>query len=107
MRGKVAVSIPNTGTCTSLVVFTAVSKRYRDVDVNIDYEAAARLNTFMPISMCERSANGTSLVTSSHSNTAKLHMSADLLLISSGFFCKAGNKKKKKYKHSEITHRFV
>lgn len=45
--------------------------------------------TFMPISMCERSAKGTSLVTSSHSNTAKLHMSADLLLMSSGFFCKA------------------
>lgn len=48
--------------------------------------------TFMPISMCERSANGTSLVTSSHSNTAKLHMSADLLLMSSGLFCRAANK---------------
>lgn len=44
----------------------------------------------MPISMCERSAKGTSLVTSSHSNTAKLHMSADRRLMSSGFFCKAG-----------------
>lgn len=49
--------------------------------------------TFMPISMCERSAKGTSLVTSSQSNTAKLHMSADLLLMSSGLFCKAENKK--------------
>lgn len=47
--------------------------------------------TFMPISMCERSAKGTSLVTSSHSNTAKLHMSADLLLMSSGLFCRAEN----------------
>lgn len=44
----------------------------------------------MPISMCERSAKGTSLVTSSHSNTAKLHISADRRLMSSGFFCKAG-----------------
>lgn len=43
----------------------------------------------MPISMCERSAKGTSLVTNSHSNTAKLHMSADRRLMSSGFFCKA------------------
>lgn len=48
--------------------------------------------TFMPISMLERSAKGTSLVTSSHSNTAKLHMSADLLLMSSGFFCSAEDK---------------
>lgn len=45
--------------------------------------------TFMPISMFERSANGTSLVTSSQSNTAKLHMSAERRLISSGFFCRA------------------
>lgn len=43
----------------------------------------------MPISMFERSANGTSLVTSSQSNTAKLHMSAERRLISSGFFCRA------------------
>lgn len=45
--------------------------------------------TFMPISMFERSANGTSLVTSSQSNTAKLHMSAERRFISSGFFCRA------------------
>lgn len=43
----------------------------------------------MPISMFDRSANGTSLVTSSHSRIAKLHMSADRRLISSGFFCRA------------------
>lgn len=47
------------------------------------------LLTFMPISMLDKSANGTSRVTSSHSSTAKLHMSAERLLISSGFFCKA------------------
>lgn len=46
----------------------------------------------MPISMLDRSANGTSRVTSSHSSTAKLHMSAERLLISSGFFCKAAGK---------------
>lgn len=45
--------------------------------------------TFMPISMLDKSAKGTSRVTSSHSSTAKLHMSAERLLISSGFFCKA------------------
>lgn len=45
--------------------------------------------TFMPISMLERSAKGTSLVTSSQSNTAKLHISAERRLISSGFFCRA------------------
>lgn len=45
--------------------------------------------TFIPISMFDRSANGTSLVTSSHSRIAKLHMSADRRLISSGFFCRA------------------
>lgn len=49
----------------------------------------------MPISMLERSANGTSLVTSSQSSTAKLHMSAERLLISSGFFCRAGGGKLK------------
>lgn len=47
----------------------------------------------MPISMLDRSANGTSLVTNSHSRIAKLHMSADRRLISSGFFCRAGNHK--------------
>lgn len=45
----------------------------------------------MPISMLDRSAYGTSLVTNSHSRIAKLHMSADRRLISSGFFCRAGN----------------
>lgn len=44
---------------------------------------------FMPISMGERWAKGTSLVTSSHRSTAKLHMSADLLLMSSGRFWRA------------------
>lgn len=53
--------------------------------------------TFIPISMCDRSAKGTSRVTNSHSKTAKLHMSADLLLMSSGFFCKPGNKKTETY----------
>lgn len=47
------------------------------------------LLTFMPISMLDKSAKGTSRVTSSHSSTAKLHMSAERLLISSGFFCRA------------------
>lgn len=62
----------------------------------------------MPISICERSAKGTSLVTSSHSNTAKLHMSADLLLISSGLFCRAENQRDKKtIKHSGTTHLLV
>lgn len=42
--------------------------------------------TFMPISMLERSANGTSRVTSSHNSTAKLHISAERRLISSAFF---------------------
>ena len=51
------------------------------------------LLTFMPISMLDRSAKGTSLVTSSHSRIAKLHMSADRRLISSGFFCRAGHHK--------------
>lgn len=45
--------------------------------------------TFMPISMLERSANGTSRVTSSQRSTAKLHMSAERRLISSAFFCRA------------------
>lgn len=49
----------------------------------------------MPISMFERSAKGTSLVTSSQSNTAKLHMSAERRLISSGFFCRAERTKDK------------
>lgn len=49
--------------------------------------------TFMPISMFERSAKGTSLVTSSQSNTAKLHMSEERRLISSGFFCRAEKRK--------------
>ena len=43
--------------------------------------------TFIPISMGERSENGTSLVTNSHINIAKLHMSADLWSTSSGLFC--------------------
>lgn len=47
----------------------------------------------MPISMLDKSANGTSLVTSSHSRIAKLHMSADRRLISSGFFCRAAGHK--------------
>lgn len=47
----------------------------------------------MPISMLDRSANGTSLVTSSQSRIAKLHMSADRRLISSGFFCRAAGHK--------------
>lgn len=46
--------------------------------------------TFIPISMLERSAKGTSRVTSSHRSTAKLHMSAERLFVSSGFFCRAG-----------------
>ncbi len=41
----------------------------------------------------ERSAKGTSLVTSSQSNTAKLHMSEERRLISSGFFCSAEKRK--------------
>lgn len=54
----------------------------------------------MPISMWERSAKGTSRVTSSQSNTAKLHMSADLLLMSSGLFCNAGHKMERDKNHS-------
>lgn len=64
--------------------------------------------TFMPISICERSAKGTSLVTSSHSNTAKLHMSADLLLMSSGLFCRAEDETKRdmeNHEHNGTTHR--
>lgn len=49
--------------------------------------------TFIPISILERSAKGTSRVTSSHRSTAKLHMSAERLLVSSGFFCRAGRKR--------------
>lgn len=49
----------------------------------------------MPISMLDRSAKGTSLVTNSHSRIAKLHMSAERRLMSSGFFCKAEIHKEK------------
>ena len=45
--------------------------------------------TFIPISIGERSAKGTSLVSSSVSRIAKLHISAALKLMSSGFFCRA------------------
>lgn len=40
--------------------------------------------TFIPVSMGDNSACGTSLVSSSHSSTAKLHMSAAFRLMSSG-----------------------
>jgi len=72
---------------------TGLSSHCGLVDRRGKYDA---LLTFMPISMCERSAKGTSRVTSSHSNTAKLHMSADLLLMSSGLFCSAENKRERK-----------
>lgn len=98
-RYKVAFNIPNIKICKSLGIFWRYgvcvfgSKGYRDVGVDVQYKPVGGLilhpRTFMPISMCERSAKGTSLVTSSHSNTAKLHMSADLLLMSSGLFCRA------------------
>lgn len=45
--------------------------------------------TFIPISVLERSAKGTSRVTSSHRSTAKLPVSAQRLFVSSGFFCRA------------------
>lgn len=45
--------------------------------------------TFMPTSMAESSAKGTSLVSSSHSRIAKLHISAARVLISSGRLCSA------------------
>ena len=45
--------------------------------------------TFMPTSMEESSAKGTSLVSSSHRRMAKLHMSAARVLMSSGRRCKA------------------
>ena len=51
-------------------------------------------HTFMPISMGDNPANGTSLVTHSHSRMAKLHMSADLTFMSSGSFVRAVVKKK-------------
>jgi hypothetical protein len=44
----------------------------------------------MPHSIGENSANGTSLVASSQSKMAKLHMSDASQLKSVGFFCKAG-----------------
>lgn len=56
---------------------------------SFDYKNKEIMLTFMPISMLDRSANGTSLVTSSQSRMAKLHMSAERRLISSGFFCRA------------------
>ena len=66
---------------------------YLDVDISRHKTPPLRRSwsifTFMPISMLERSAKGTSLVTSSHSSTAKLHMSAERRLMSSGFFCRA------------------
>lgn len=54
--------------------------------------APTRALTFIPISMLERSAKGTSRVTSSQRSTAKLHMSAERLFVSSGFFCRAGGR---------------
>lgn len=45
--------------------------------------------TFMPTSIGDKSANGTSRVASSHSSMAKLHMSHASQLRSLGFFCRA------------------
>lgn len=58
------------------------------------------LQTFIPISMFDKWAKGTSLVTSSHSRMAKLHMSADRRLISSGFFCRAKYHKEQQQKQT-------
>ena len=46
-------------------------------------------HTFMPISIGDMSAKGTSRVASSHISTAKLHMSAARRLISDGFLFSA------------------
>ena len=45
--------------------------------------------TFIPASIGESSANGISLADNSHSNTAKLHISAALTFIAFGLFAKA------------------
>lgn len=50
----------------------------------VSYSSNYPVLTFIPVSMGDNSACGTSLVSSSHSSTAKLHMSAAFRLMSSG-----------------------
>ena len=53
------------------------------------YINRSRIQTFMPISIGDMSANGTSRVDSSHSTIAYDHMSADLTFMSSPRRCSA------------------
>lgn len=65
------------------------SKSYQHLFITILYQQ----QTFIPISIGERSANGTSLVFNSHNKTPKLHISAALIFKSDGEYFSAAKKK--------------
>lgn len=61
----------------------------QEVKVNRWLMVEVRQRTLRPASMGDSSAKGTCRVASSHNRTAKLHISADLTLISLPFFWRA------------------